>query len=103
MIKWWKNTKLMLLVGIIFAFVSLLLIVSIVMLGRLDIGDKWFDWKDDSLIIVMCITMAFMIMSYIVLLSVGIDANADKRVAQEVAEREKKIQILQIELDEIKK
>lgn len=99
--KIWKSLsheekmKWSLLIGFVLAFVSVMMVIAVLVLGRLDIGDKWFPIKDDAILIAAFICLVVLVLSYTFFLSVGIDAtNAEKALM---------IKKLQLELDKLRK
>jgi len=96
----WKNTmqeqkmKAELLIGFVLAFVSVMLVIAVLLLGLLDIGDKWYEWKDDLIVIASFICLMFLVLSYTFFMSVGIDATN--------AEKDRTIKGLQLDLERLK-
>jgi predicted RND superfamily exporter protein len=83
--------KWSLLIGVILAFISVMMVIAVLLLGRLDINDKWYPVKDDAIVIATFICLGILVLSYTCFLSVGIDAtNAEKALM---------IKKLQLELD----
>ena len=87
--------KLYILTGITLAFVSIIFVISILLLGRLDVGDKWYEWKNDGIVIVAFFCIVLLIMTFVFFVSAGLEAYT--------AKKNEKIQELQDELERLKK
>jgi len=87
--------KLYILSGLTLAFVSIIFVIAIVLLGRLDVGDKWYEWKDDGIVVVAFFCITILICTFIFFVSAGLEAYT--------AKKNEKIKLLQDELDELKK
>jgi hypothetical protein len=87
--------KLYILTGITLAFVSIIFVIAILLLGRLDVGDKWYEWKDDGIVIVAFFCIVILIMTFVFFVSAGLEAYT--------AKKNEKIKLLEERLDELKK
>lgn len=87
--------KLYILTGLTLAFVSIIFVISILLLGRLDPGDKWYEWKNDGIVIVAFFCIVLLIMTFVFFVSAGLEAYT--------AKKNETIQQLQEKLKELSK
>jgi uncharacterized membrane protein YphA (DoxX/SURF4 family) len=66
--------KLVLAIGMILGFVSICFVFLMVTTGRLNVGDKWFEWKDDLVLVLGLIVIILMIGSFVSFMLSGIEA-----------------------------
>ena len=70
--------------------------------GRLNVGDKWFEWKDDLVLILGLIVIILMIGSFVSFMLSGMEAYSMKDQLK-IKQQELEIKELEIELEELKK
>ena len=71
--------KLYILTGLTLAFVSIIFVISILLLGRLDVGDKWYEWKNDGIVIVAFFCITILIITFVFFVSAGLEAYTAKK------------------------
>lgn len=87
--------KLYILTGLTLAFVSIIFVISILLLGRLDPGDKWYEWRNDGIVVVAFFCIVILIMTFVFFTSAGLEAYT--------AKKNERIKDLEDELERYKK
>ena len=90
-----EQLKMAMAIGLVLGFVSICFIFLLVITGRLDTGDKWFDWKDDLMVALGLTVIILMIGAFISFMLSGLEAYSMKD--------QLRIKELEIELERVKK
>ena len=71
--------KLYILSGLTLSFISIIFVIGILLLGRLDVGDKWYEWKNDGIVLMAFFCIFVLIVTFIFFVSAGLEAYTAKK------------------------